>query len=302
MIFLLVRSALVQVRPSWFLFTIALACANTWLWPVSAVAAQADRKNECLVAYADAQEQRMRGELLAARDQLLICSEDACPRPIQHDCAEWLRDVERDLSSVVFAVIDEAGHDLPAANVLINVLINDKPLANLAEGRAQLLNPGSYEYSVEAPGYLRGEGTLVMRQSEKNRIVRVTLERPGQPLADAAAAESALRVRESDSGLHVPTASIVLGATALVGVAGFAYFGLRGQAKRADADSCTMSCGPLIDSGKRDYIVADISLGVAVAAAGSAIVFALLDHSSSRNEAATRLSMTPTSLEWQLRF
>lgn len=278
-------------------FMIALGCVNSWLLTPLAAAQNDARKNECLVAYAEAQEQRMRGTLLQAREQLLLCSSDGCPRPIEHDCSDWLREVEADLSSVVFAVSDAAGHDLPSASVQVN----GKPLADVSDGRAQLLDPGSYEYSVEAPGFLRVEGTLVMRQSEKNRIVRVQLEKLQAEAPDAALTRSA-----SDSGFHVPTASIVLGATALVGVAGFAYFGLRGKATRTDADSCTTQCAALLSSGKRDYIIADISLAAAVAAAGTALAIALLDGSSPspppKDNTPMHLAVGPTHVEWSLRF
>jgi hypothetical protein len=283
-------------------FMISLSCVSSWLLTPVAAAQTDVRKNECLLAYADAQEQRMRGALLAAREQLLQCSSNECPRPIEHDCSEWLREVEGDLSSVVFAVSDEGGHDLPSAIVQVN----GKPLSDLSEGRAQLLDPGSYDYSVEAPGFLRLDGTLVMRQSEKNRIVRVQLERLGAPQPTAAAVALLSAAGPSDSSFHVPTASIVLGATALVGMAGFAYFGLRGHARRDDAERCTSDCAALIDSGKRDYIVADISLAAAVAAAGTALAIALLDqHAASPPTQETptmHLAVGPTNVQWNMRF
>jgi hypothetical protein len=250
-----------------------------------------------LAAYSEAQEQRLRSALLAAREQLLICSRDDCPGQIVRDCSDWLGQVERDLSSVMFAVSDEAGHDLTAARVLIN----GEPLAEQAEGRAQLLDPGAYQYSVELNGYEPAEGTIVMRQSEKNRIVRVQLSKPQVVDTNANLPPPSA---ESDSGFHVPVAAIVLGATAVVGVAGFTYFGLSGQGKRADAEQCSASCSALIDAGKRDYIVADISLGVAVVAAGTALLLTLLDQNASPPKATqdTRGQASPTELGWNVRF
>lgn len=271
-----------------------LACLTILSCVTSTVSAEPDkRKRECMTAYADAQEERLRSALLAAREQLLMCTRDDCPAPIVHDCSEWLAQVERDLSSVVFAISDEAGRDLPSARVRLN----GEPLAAHAEGRAQPLDPGAYEYSVELHGYERVEGTIVMRQSEKNRIVRVLLKRPQRvdltPKPPAAAAQG--------GGFRVPAASIVLGATALVGTAGFTYFGLSGQSKRADAEQCSMGCGELIDSGKRDYIVADISLGVAVVAAGTALLIALLDQSPAPAKTDEDKRAQP-DLRWKVRF
>lgn len=282
----------------WTAWLTALSCLVPTVCPEEANAHADKRKRECLAAYADAQEQRLRGALLASREQLLMCSRDDCPAPIIHDCSEWLGQVERDLSSVVFAVSDEAGRDLPSARVLIN----GQPLAEHAEGRAQPLDPGAYQYSVEMNGYERAEGTIVMRQSEKNRIVRVQLTKPRvidlNPTPPPAAEPS------DSGGFHVPVSAIVLGTTALVGVAGFTYFGLNGQSKRDAAERCTMDCGPLIDAGKRDYIIADISLGVAVAAAGTALLITLLDQAAPQPKAArdaqARTGAPPGRL--QLRF
>jgi hypothetical protein len=257
--------------------------------------AQSDnRKTECLAAYGEAQEERLQGALLAAREQLMMCSRDDCPKPIIRDCSEWLTEVERDLSSVIFSVRDEAGRDLPAAQVRVN----GKLLADHAEGRAQLFDPGPYTYRVEMPGFAHVESTIVMRQSEKNRIVLVKLAKPIYPVAASRPGV--------DTGFRVPTASIVLGATAVVAVAGFAYFGVSGQNKRDDAERCSVPCGELIESGKRDYVVANISLGVAVAAAGSALLFLLLDHDHPPPTAAARAQLRPrfgpASVRWDVRF
>jgi hypothetical protein len=286
------RKRTLRVTHPWLAYLTILTCVSSTLWPRAASAEPDKRKRECLAAYSDAQEQRLRSALLAAREQLLICTRDDCPAPIIHDCSEWLGQVERDLSSVVFAVSDEAGRDLPSARVVLN----GEPLAEHTEGRAQPLDPGAYQYSVELNGYERVEGTLVMRQSEKNRIVRVLLTKPQvidlSPKPPSAAAQG---------GLHMPVASIVLGATALVGAAGFTYFGLSGQSKRADAEQCSMACGALIDSGKRDYIVADISLGVAVVAAGTALLIALLDHGPTPPK-ANEDKRAQADLRWKVRF
>jgi hypothetical protein len=291
------RTRALRVTYKWTVCLTVLSWLSATLWPRSAYAEGDQRKRECFAAYSEAQEQRLRSALLAAREQLLLCSRDDCPGQIVRDCSEWLSHVERDLSSVVFAVSDQAGRGLPAARVLIN----GEPLAEHAARRAQLLDPGAYQYSVELDGYERAEGTIVMRQSEKNRIVRIELSKPH--VVDLRA-KLPPPSAESDSGFHVPIAAIVLGATAVVGVAGFTYFGLSGQAKRSDAEQCSGSCAELIDSGKRDYIVADISLGVAVVAAGTALLITLLDQSPSPPQAAqnTRAQTTARDFSWSVRF
>jgi len=243
-------------------------------------------KQQCLNAYSESQELRLRGSLLAAREQLLVCSRDSCPRLIVNDCARWLPEVEEGLSSVVLAPTDAQGHDLSE----VRVRSDTRVITERTDGRAVSLDPGPYNLTFEADGYLPAQVDVTLRQSEKNRIVRVQLEKAA-PSAAAVAQAAALTLEGTSLqaaalGDHAdmdaesrprltrswPVATTVLSGVALAGVGTFAYFGLNGLSKRDDAKRCSMDCGDLIDRGKRDYIVADIGLGVAVAAAVSAVL------------------------------
>lgn len=255
-------------------------------------AADDPQKQRCLAAYGQAQELRIKGSLMAAREHLLTCSQDVCPKPIVHDCVEWLADVETSLSSIVFAVSDAAGHDIAATRVRAN----GRELSDHADGRALTLDPGTYNFRFEAAGYEPLERAITMRQSEKNRIVRVQLVKQSDDMSQPGSLERAPAAAVSDAGgFRVPTASIVLGATAVVSVASFAFFGLSGKAKRADADGCMANCSHFIDEGKRDYVIADISLGVAVLSAGSAVLVALLNQ---EHASRSRVPLSTSEFGW----
>jgi hypothetical protein len=269
----------------------AVSC--TWLWVCSSLAAaqtpsaeKDGHKSQCLVAYSDAQELRIQGAMLRARDRLLVCSQSDCPGPIVHDCSEWLTEVDGNLSSVVFAVSDALGRDVSDTRVRAN----GRLLTEHTDGRALLLDPGSYTFAFEAPGFARVELTIAMRQSEKNRLLRVQLTAlPGSLDLAAATSDTARAPDVRATSFRVPAGTVVLGATAAVGVAGFVYFGLSGRSKRLEAEHCNASCGSVIDSGKRAYIIADISLGVAVLAASAAILVAVLDHGAAPAEHAKQM-------------
>jgi hypothetical protein len=279
-----------------------LACsvlvgAAAWLVPCGRAAAEpATLRSQCLQAYADAQELRLQGSLLDARARLLLCSQSGCPRPVVKDCTEWLGEVESSLSSVVFAISDERGRDLTETRVSVE----SRVLTERTDGRALALDPGTYQFSFEAEGYVRAQQTVVMRQSEKNRIVRVQLSKIATRVETPAAVSGSdiapsAAVAPSERGRSIPIGSLVLGGVALAGAGTFAYFGISGLNKKADANRCQANCRGLIDAGKRAYVVADIALGVAVLAASSALVWYLLPsaHAESADARSHQLQALP---------
>jgi hypothetical protein len=193
------------------------------------------------------------------------------------------------LSSVVFAVSDDQGRDMPS----VHVFADGKLLTKQTDGRALVLDPGTYAFRFEADGYASAEATVAMRQSEKNRIVRVQMMRPApSPKAVAAAAPHATDAAQpsapasasaaSSQSSDVPLATWILGGTTLLGVGTFAYFGLSGNSKKKQVEQCKVEvdCEDLKNSGKRDYIIADIGLVVAIASAPAAILVYLLRPSA----------------------
>jgi hypothetical protein len=267
--------------------------------------AQAQDRSQCLAAHADSQILRMKGSLMAAREQLLVCSQTKCPGPIANDCAGWLGEVDNSLSSVVFAVSDEQGRDMPS----VHVFADGKLLTERTDGRALVLDPGTYAFRFEAAGYPSVEATVAMRQSEKNRILRVQMMLPApSPKAVAAAAPQAPKAvrpsapasasAASSQSSDVPLATWILGGTTLLGVGTFAYFGLSGNSKKKQVEQCTADCDELKSSGKRDYVIADIGLVVAIASAPAAILVYLLRPSAPSDSAhSSAMRLQPIALQ-----
>jgi hypothetical protein len=254
-------------------------------------------KQQCIEAYSDAQELRLKGALLAARERLLVCSQSSCPGPVVKDCVGWLSDVDGSLPSVVFALSDGHSRDLSE----VRVSANQQVVAERTDGRAVVLDPGEYTFTFEAPGYERAQRTVAMRQSEKNRIVRVKLTRLNlhnvSPLTVSPQQPGVIPLMQSASAspseASWPVITAILGGVALGGVGTFAYFGLQGLDKRRDAERCAADCRELITTGKRDYVVADLALGVAIAAAASAVlVYFLVEAPSHASTAKEGVSST----------
>jgi hypothetical protein len=247
-------------------------------------AAHAQQRSDCLAAHADAQMLRKRGSLMAAHEKLLVCAQEGCPALVANDCATWISEIEASLSSVVFAVSDELGQDVVDARVFAN----GKLISERADGRAVSIDPGTYTFRFEAPPRAAVEETVSIRQSEKNRIVRVEFgaldsDKPGQMALPEFTQAPELPKASKRGG--IPIGTWVLGGVALAGAGAFTTFALLGHGKYEDGKKCRTNArcknlDELIDSGKRDYVVANIALGAAVASAGAAIIVYLVDSGS----------------------
>jgi hypothetical protein len=264
--------------------------AACWLLVYVPLAAASATKSDCLAAYADAQELRQQGALLGARARLVVCSQSQCPSPILKDCAHWLNEVEGSLSSVVFALSNESGADVADARVSAG----ERVVAERSDGRAVLLDPGTYTFKFEAPGYAPLRQTIAMRQSEKNRIVRLQLHRLDAPLDPKRAANTLTLEPASPTPTRerpLPLATLILGGTALASAGAFAYFGLRGKGQARDLDRCTTNCQGFVDAGRRNFMIANVALGVAIAAAASAALVYVFAESRPVEPSAARSSL-----------
>ena len=93
--------------------------------------------------------------------------------------------------------------------------------------------------------------------------------------------------------LRLPAPSYVLGGVALLGLASFAGFALAGESVQACAPDCSST---QVSALRRDYLLADVSLVGALAAAAGAVTFAL----TSSTEATGAAPAPPRATSWWL--
>jgi hypothetical protein len=268
--------------------------------------ARAESKEACVAAYENAQLHRLHGEYVAARDALLVCVQPTCPNLLRGDCLNWLTEVEKSLPTLVLAVTDLRGNDLPDARIYAS----GKLLEGWQNGRAQAFDPGVYTLHFEAPGRKPAEQTLTVREAEKNRLVHAQLAALGDEPVRVAANTSAV-TSQPLSNDHAPTASVplasyFLGGTALVSLGAFTYFAASGRKEYNRLDhKCAPSCPESwTKEGRRDYVLADVTLGVAVGA-GAAALWVWLAHRRREHDAgalAIDLGRQHASLGWQASF
>jgi hypothetical protein len=246
--------------------------------------ARADDKASCMASAAKGQELRDEGKLTEAKPFFQQCAEASCPAPIPGYCAEWLADLNKKMPTVVFRVTDENGKDVADANVEI-----DGKRTVGVDGRAIDVDPGKHTIKVARTGSKPFEDVIIVAQGEKDRVVIAKLA--SAALAPAVAA-STKKTEEPATGGGVPTASVVAWAVGGVALLSFGGFALKAK---SDYDDYESRCGNRCAESERDTVatsvlIADVSLVVAIVAAGVGTYFYLTRPAPSAppKEAAAR--------------
>lgn len=151
---------------------IAAPLAVWMLASSSSALAAPPTKEACVAANEAAQDLRQAGKLREAREKLLLCVSDACPRPVREDCVQRLDEVDTAMPTLVFEVKDANGNDVAAAHVTMD----GKPLVDRVTGAAVPIDPGQHRFTFEASGGVaHAEQTVVIREGDHERHVRVVL-------------------------------------------------------------------------------------------------------------------------------
>jgi hypothetical protein len=239
---------------------------------------------QCLQAYEDGQNLRRQGDLLSASQQLLACGGPACPVRMQRDCQRWWDEVQRSLPTVVFRVRGADNTSLSGASIAI-----DGAAAQPLDGRALQMNPGQHLVVFEHPGYAPLRTPVFITEGEKLEPHDVTLTAlsevgrpqlsPGPRLAPVPVASVPMEPPPQGSRVTRSwTGPIAAGAVAALGGVGLAYFGASAKSGEQALDRCTPDCSQgSVDAVKRDYLMANLSLGIGVAALVGAGLMLLLD-------------------------
>jgi len=169
------------------------------------------------------------------------------------------------------------------------VTIDGAPLALANQGREARLDPGQHRVAARS-GEQLAEETIVVREREKGRLVRLVLEgrSPARRAPPGPERTSAAPTR------HVPVASWILAGAAVVGGAGFAYFWSRGVDRVHELRSiCAPRCADGdVDDAARMLDIGRVSLGVGIAAAIGAVVLYVLQPAD-----APRTASAPSSFD-----
>ncbi len=252
----------------------------------------APTKNQCLDAYEAGQRLRKASQLRAARDQFAICGNAACPDFAKQDCTKWLGEVDASMPTVVLIARDANG----AAIEAVHVTIDGHPLTERADGRPIAVDPGPHDVRYEAGGKVLDAHVVVAEGVHDQQLVAdfskaAPTALPAPAPAPSPAPPPPPPPPAPPTGKTLPTAAWVLGGVAVVGAASFVTFAVLGRSTQSCAPDCTSS---QVSTLRRDYLVADISWIVGLAAAGGALYFVLRPAPSAAPAAAWGLTLRPT--------
>ncbi len=206
-----------------------------------------DRTRECAQAYVNAQRLQKEGKLLESRRDLIQCGSQQCPEMLRPDCMRWLRDVDAAVPSVVVSA-SEGSRSLTEVQVFVDGTLVKKRL----DGTAVELDPGEHVLRFEAPGRKPVERRWLASVGQKNARLEVELGGQRRNL--------------------VPV--YVLGGVSAVALGAFVAFAVSSHAQKQQLDGCKGHCDPeRVDRVKRQQIVADVSLGIGVAALAATAYF-----------------------------
>jgi len=240
---------------------LALLAITSVLWARTAssqVTPPGHEKDACFGSVDEGQHLRSARKLVAARDQFIQCARSVCPAPVRKDCAQWLSEVEVMLPTVVFGARDARNNDI----LDVNVSADGNRLADRLDGASVAVDPGPHVFRYEWEGHGAVEQQAVVREGEKSRLLTVSFPPSG--------------------ARPIPVGFWVFSGLALAGAAGFVGLGLSGE---SDANHLRATCAPScpasdVDSARTKVILANVSLGVAIASVGVAAGWLLLTRSS----------------------
>ena len=247
-------------------------------------------KAVCLAAHEEALALRGQKKPHAAHEKFVACARVECPTVVRRECGEQLALVEKDAPTVVLEARDESGADTTA----VKVSMDGSPLVPRLTGGAVDVEPGEHLFRFERASGAPIEQRVLIVEGDKNRKVvaefaSLVAKAPGDALPPPLSERAPKRV---------PVAAYVAGGIAVLGLGSFGFFALSGKSAESDlASGCSPSCSDAeLSPVKRDYLIADVSLGIGVVAAVAAVLLvlpALSDSPPSSSRAASSLPPAP---------
>ena len=245
---------------------------------------------DCVSAFETAQELRSTGDLVTARARLLSCIRTECPSSVRTECGKWFEQVEREVPTFIVSAQAD-GED----RTDVRVEMDGKPVQDSLDGKAVQVNPGAHSFRFYLAPFDAMEKKIVISEGDKLRVISVEFQSPKR--ADPAPAPPPAPALPTPRPTYrpIPPAVYVLGSVAALGGASFAYFAVTGATKQDNLKaSCAPSCSKDdVQNVRSKYLLADISLGVGVAALVTGTVLYLARPDQPLAESA-QVSIFPT--------
>jgi hypothetical protein len=245
-------------------------------------------ESSCTNQHASGQREIRAGHLKVGAEQLSACSLDTeCPAVVRAECYAFLEDAQRLMPTVIFSIIGPDGKQVTA----VKVFSNDELITERLDGTPIPLDPGKHRFRFVLPSGDVVSSDELIREGEKSRVIAVSSGADTEPVTpllpmqrSVAPAPTFTRstltpvpvtpARQSTNARELPTSFWVASGVGAAGLVSFATFALLGRSVHADLAACSPDCGPSrhadFDALRRDYLLADVSLGIAAVSAGAA--------------------------------
>jgi hypothetical protein len=256
--------------------------------------AQDNGKHLCASAFTESQRLMRKGNLLEAKKKLVLCGGAECPEAMHADCQQWLTSVEASIPTVVFQVSSTSGPQPEEVQLSL-----DGQDALTLDSRAVSMDPGAHDIVFAAKGFRTASKRIVVSEGEKLRREEILLaplsvarpaDNPALPARTSAPAK--ITIGRPASRVTIP----VIVASSGAAVAGLAaiYFGLEARSDDRGLDTCSPSCTrEVVDHVRREYLWANLSIGLAVAGLTTAVVLFVFNGKSSNTSTTLGLDAGP---------
>ncbi len=269
-----------------------------------ATAAHADSADDCIASAEQSQPLLHEGKLSAARRKLMTCSRAECPSVVRNDCVKWLADADALMPSIIVRAVDSTGADVIGARVFIDGERQDAR----SEGKELEVDPGTHTLRLEHDGNGPAEQQIVVRESERHRIVSISFGAPAsaQPSGTLQVAPSQELPRPtSGRSVLLPVVLVSAGGVGLA-VASFLWVsGLSDRSTMSSGCALTHSCPETqIDSARGKLVAGDVLGGAGIVAAVAGLGLLIFGHSDAPQATPVALQPIPggARLELQGRF
>jgi hypothetical protein len=247
-------------------------------------------KDECITDNENGQRLQKEGKLREAKEQLLVCIANSCPKLVRDDCADRLRAVDAAQPSIAFDAKDAAG----AVVTAVTVTIDGAPLTDHLDGTALVVDPGEHKLAFQAAGMATLEKTIVVQAGEKNRHEPIVLS-PAQPVAPPPPTQPPPAPPPAPTSSPPVPAYVAFGVGGAGLVVGVLFTGLWASAKSGGNSACvSQTCSSQTASMWESKQTTDsvlLAVGYGVAAIGAGVgAFLLLSQPKPPPPAAVGVS------------
>jgi hypothetical protein len=277
-----------------------LAAAASLLFVLNARPARADgAKEQCAAAFEAGQRMQMVGDLQRAIEEFESCAESPCSVPAQRECKRLLEAAQAAIPTVQFEL--RFGANLAKRPVMLS--IDDRePVAY--GGETLSVNAGKHRFVFECDGCATVTRRIEFADHDLKHKEVALNPACGNPDASTSGAASAPRAQSTNCPVLGASAAAVkpkLGrvpllplrnstaddtrlrdtvifasaaALATVGGIGFVGFGLTARSGERALTECAPYCSDTqIAAVKRNYLLANVSLGTGLLAIGGATIW-----------------------------